>query len=129
MLVGLFLLRRHGIADGTVLHIAFVKPEYRRRGIAKLCMEWGVRKADEQGLESWLDSSNLGRGLYPQFGFVHVTEKSVEVKEPDRLSDADKAEWEEMRELVLPLHFEAMWRPAGGKYVEGVTVKPWEDLA
>lgn len=115
MLADLFLLCRHGITDVTVLHIAFVKPEYSRRGIARLCREWGVRKAGELGLESWLDSGNLGRGLYLQFAFVYATEKSFEVKEPDRLSDADKAEWEEMRELVLPLHFETMWRPAGEK--------------
>ena len=88
-------------------------------------MEWGVRKADELGVESWVDSADLARGLYSQFGFLYVTEKFVEPKEPEGLSGADKMEWDEMCELVLPVHVTTMWRPVGGKYVDGVTVQPW----
>lgn len=114
------------IADRIVLHIAFVTPEYRRRGVAKTFMNWGVGKADELGVESWVDATAMGRGLYAQFGFVYVTEEDVVPKEPEGLSDTDKVEWEEMRELVLPIHVAILWRPAMGD-VEGVTVRPWEN--
>ncbi|RMJ24051.1 hypothetical protein PHISP_05072 [Aspergillus sp. HF37] len=108
------------------LHIAFVTPEYRRRGVAKTFMEWGVGKADELGVDSWVDSTAMGRGLYAQFGFVYVTEENVVPKEPEGLSDADKVEWEEMRELVLPIHVAILWRPARREYVEGIA-RLWEN--
>lgn len=115
-----------GILTDAVLHIAFVLPEYRRRGVAKLVTEWGIKKADELGLESWVDSSALGRGLYKQYGFVFVSEQSIEPKEPEGLSPAEKEEWLKTRELMLPIHTATLWRPVGGKFIDGVTVKPWE---
>lgn len=110
----------------VVLHIAFVLPEYRRRGVAKLVTEWGLRRADELGLESWVDSSAIARGLYEQYGFVFVSEQSVEPMQPEGLSGADKDEWEKTKELMLPIHTATLWRPVGGNYEDGVTVKPWE---
>lgn len=101
-------------------------PEYRRQGIAKKLTAYGVDKADELGLESWVDSSELARGLYQQYGFVFVSEQSITPDEPKGLSDAEKTAWAQTRDLVEPVQTATMWRPKGGRYVEGVTAKPWE---
>ncbi len=34
-----------------------------------MLVKWGVDLADELGLESYLESSALGKGLYEKFGF------------------------------------------------------------
>lgn len=44
-------------------------PEYRRRGAASLLLQWGIDKAEEAGVEIYLESSVAGRPLYEKFGF------------------------------------------------------------
>lgn len=107
--------------------MAFVLPEYRRQGISKKLMAYGVEKADELGLETWVDSSELARGLYQQYGFVFVSQQSIKPEEPDGLSETEKAEWAQTRDVVEPVQTATLWRPKGGEYVEGFTVKPWEE--
>ncbi|KAL4880518.1 hypothetical protein BJY04DRAFT_218990 [Aspergillus karnatakaensis] len=45
------------------LHIAYTHPSYRNRGLAHLFLDWGLRIADERGLECWLDASDMGAPL------------------------------------------------------------------
>jgi GNAT superfamily N-acetyltransferase len=49
-----------------------VAPEYQRRGVGKLLLESGLRRADELGLATWLDASPYGLGLYKKYGFKEV---------------------------------------------------------
>lgn len=43
-------------------------PEHRRRGAASLLMKWGIDKADEAGVEMYIESSVAGKPLYEKFG-------------------------------------------------------------
>ncbi|KAL4786853.1 acyl-CoA N-acyltransferase [Aspergillus varians] len=107
------------------LHIAFTVPEYRRQGLGRLFMEWGLRVADERGWEAWLDASKFGRPLYEQFGFRKVLANYVNPM-PDRdLSDEEKKEWEVYAKVMLPVDVTVMWRPPKGIYIEGETPMPW----
>ncbi|CEL10610.1 hypothetical protein ASPCAL13727 [Aspergillus calidoustus] len=106
------------------LHIAFTHPSYRRRGLGKMFMEWGLRVADERGLECWLDATAHGRPLYESFGFRPIVENSVKPA-PER--GMDEKEWEEWRHFertLLPIDVTVMWRPPHGRFVEGETVEP-----
>ncbi|WEW56788.1 hypothetical protein PRK78_002242 [Emydomyces testavorans] len=110
-----------------VLHIAFTIPEYRRRGVGNMLMEWGTQKADSLSLECWLDASDYGRPLYEKHGFIYIMDHFLEPDIDEKgLSDIEKEELKNLRESMLPIHVAAMWRPKGGRYIEGMTEKPWE---
>ncbi|KAJ0108912.1 hypothetical protein J7T55_005455 [Diaporthe amygdali] len=51
-----------------LLGMIVTSPDYRRRGAASLLMQWGIEKADERGVEIYLESSLAGRPLYEKFG-------------------------------------------------------------
>ena len=41
------------------LNIIYTHPDFRRQGVADLIMDWGKQKADEMGVEMWLDATVL----------------------------------------------------------------------
>ncbi|KAI0173196.1 acyl-CoA N-acyltransferase [Hypoxylon sp. FL1284] len=104
------------------LFIIFTHPDHRRRGVGQQFMDWGMKKADELGLEFFLDSTPYGRPLYEANGFVYI-EENVNIP----MTDAPDEKWKEVQDKVGPFTFWLMWRPVRGKYVEGKTVKPWEE--
>lgn len=69
----------------------------------------------------WLDASVYGRPLYIKHGFIVVNENSLH----PATETADE-EWKKMERDLLPITVWPMWRPAGGTYEEGKTVRPWE---
>ena len=103
------------------MNIIFTHPDYRRKGAADLIMQWGTQKADEMGLEMWLDATVYGRPLYTKHGFVYINKNRLrpETDQPDE-------DWERIERELLPMTLWQMWRPSGGKYEEGKTVRPWE---
>ncbi|KAI1445422.1 acyl-CoA N-acyltransferase [Annulohypoxylon stygium] len=103
------------------LFIIFTHPDYRRKGVGQKFMDWGMKKADELGYDFFLDSTPYGRPLYEANGFVYI-EENVNIPKTDNPDD----KWKEVEEKVGPFTFWLMWRPVGGKYEEGKTVKPWE---
>ncbi|KAF2175457.1 hypothetical protein K469DRAFT_702208 [Zopfia rhizophila CBS 207.26] len=103
------------------LYIIFTHPDYRRRGVGQQIMDWGKNKADEMNVEFWLDSTPYGRPLYEANDFVYVYEN---VNSPERENPDEK--WKEMEEKIGTFTFWVMWRPVGGKYEGGKTIKPWE---
>ena len=91
-------------------------------GAGDMILEWGIKKAEEIGVEMWLDATVYGVPLYKKHGFVVVNENVIapESEKPDD-------EWRKVEEILKPpMTLWQMWRPAGGKYVEGETVRPWE---
>lgn len=84
-------------------------------------MNWGMAKADELGLEMFLDATPPGKPLYDSNGFVTVEEN---ITAPTTDNPDDK--WKETAEKACPFTFYLMWRPVGGKFEEGKTLKPWE---
>ena len=83
----------------------FTAPEYRRQGIGHLVMEWGVKKADEMGLDIWIEAAPSAVPFYQRYGFVSMktVELHVEMKCPDELEELEREQWEETRDFLLPV--------------------------
>ncbi|EED18764.1 conserved hypothetical protein [Talaromyces stipitatus ATCC 10500] len=109
----------------SYLNIIFTLPEYQRKGIGRAIMKWGLRKADQLGLESWLDASPFGYSLYHSVGFLTYGSNNVSIKMHEDYNQGQQAEWEEYKKIMLPVEHAVMWRPVGGKFVVGETVTPW----
>ena len=80
-----------------------------------------LRLTDVHQLESYAETTHLSRRLLERCGFVAVA--YTEVKCP-RANPS-----ENLKRLVRNLQQNPlciMWRPAGGGYVEGKTILPWE---
>jgi hypothetical protein len=84
-------------------------------------VEWGTREADRLGLEAYVEGSYLGRTVYKRHGFVvmHFAEMSFE-------NASTGEDWARLVKDLQKNPVAIMWRPAGGQYVEGETVVPWE---
>jgi hypothetical protein len=48
-------------------------------GAARLLIEWGCKKADEDGKEAYVDASDEGRPVYVRFGFEQQKPFTMEV--------------------------------------------------
>ncbi|KAL1631972.1 hypothetical protein SLS56_004177 [Neofusicoccum ribis] len=62
---------RHEIMQGRphyVLGMIVTDPNYRRRGAANMLLQWGAARADEAGVDIYIESSIAGRPLYESFG-------------------------------------------------------------
>ncbi|RYP59783.1 hypothetical protein DL769_008401 [Monosporascus sp. CRB-8-3] len=112
---------RVGQRPQVYLFIVFTHPDYRRKGIGQKFMDWGMAKADEMGVELFLDATPVGRPLYDANGFVEV-EKNVIIPRTNNPDDA----WKATEKKTGHSTWLIMWRPPGGNYEEGKTVKPWE---
>ncbi|MCJ1374398.1 hypothetical protein MMC20_005630 [Loxospora ochrophaea] len=96
---------------------------HRRRGAGRLMMEWGLNKADELGLDAFVEATDAGFPLYKSVGFVTVDDIL-----PDVHNEDPTEEWRRLKEqLRLPMHGFFMWRPKGGRYEKGKTKFPWEN--
>ncbi|KAL4948053.1 hypothetical protein BDW69DRAFT_203827 [Aspergillus filifer] len=101
-------------------YIGFVHPEYRRHGIADLLLSEETRRADELGLEAYMEAvTAMGVPIFMRHGFIPW--KKVVVRPEKR--DAD-SQWKDMESKMQPLRFWPMWRPKYGK-LEGAR-PPWE---
>lgn len=105
----------------SVLNIIFTHPDFRRRGVGDLFLEWGTKKAEELGVEMWLDATIHGVPLYKKHGFEVVSENNLNPQ-----TETPDDEWRKIKEELMPMNFWVMWRPVGGKYEDGKTIRPWE---
>jgi hypothetical protein len=60
-------------------------------------MEWGTKKADEMGVEAFIEASELGGHLYEKFGFVVVSKSRTETN----IENASE-EWKDMAARFPP---------------------------
>ncbi|KAF2483301.1 acyl-CoA N-acyltransferase [Neohortaea acidophila] len=62
------------------LDVLGVLPEYQGRGIGKLLIQYGIDRADEQGIEAYLDASPKGAPVYERVGFrgSHLVEFEID---------------------------------------------------
>jgi GNAT superfamily N-acetyltransferase len=105
-------------------YIGFVLPEYRQQGIADMLLVEECRRADELGLEAYMEAvTAMGVPIFMRHGFIPFKKVSVE---PEH--DNPDAEWLDMERKMQPLRFWPMWRPAYGKITPGVTVPPWNEF-
>lgn len=84
-------------------------------------MKWGTDQADQMGISAFVEATDLGEPLYRASGFVTSHEFIFDASPEKR-----DQEWQSWRQkLRLPMHGFFMWRPIGGKWVEGETEFPW----
>jgi GNAT superfamily N-acetyltransferase len=57
------------------LHICFTDPDYQRRGIGSMMLQWGCDLADQLFLPSWVEASPTGNFLYRKYGYTDVDVK------------------------------------------------------
>ena len=76
-------------------------------------MEWGTKKADELGLEIFIEASPLGSQLYTKHGF-----RVLEIAEivPAPALDEDNEEWKRWRDLTTGLRCAILKRPVNGRW-------------
>jgi GNAT superfamily N-acetyltransferase len=60
---------RFGGRPYVLLSILVVSPQHQRRGLGARLLQVGLEKADEMGVEAYLESSPKGKGLYAKYGF------------------------------------------------------------
>ena len=104
-----------------VLNLMSVHPKHRRQGIGRLLMQWGLDKASELGLESWMEASEGWKLLYETLGFRVVIKITADTS---RVNPSD--EWKRLEHDLSPLNIWIMWRPPGGQWEEGRRILPWD---
>lgn len=57
-----------------------VLPDYQRQGVGKKMLEWGLKQADELGVECWIDATPAGLGLYKKFGWEEVNVVTIDLE-------------------------------------------------
>lgn len=55
------------------LEIIVTRARYQGRGAGGMLMGWGVERADEEGVECYLDATPEGKHLYEKFGFKDIS--------------------------------------------------------
>ena len=99
-----------------------VYQRFQRRGIGRLLMDWGLAKMDDLGLESFIEATGFGKGLYMKCGYRSVQEVSVNM---DRVEPS--VEWERLSKQLMPIGYTAMWRPKNGVWTEGEPESTWDE--
>ncbi|KAL2063635.1 hypothetical protein VTL71DRAFT_5440 [Oculimacula yallundae] len=85
------------------MHILVIHPEFQRMGVGKRMLEWGLQLVDEEGLETYIDASPEGKGLYEKMGWRTTN-----------VIDVDLKKWGGKDEIETAY---SMVRPRGGKTV------------
>ncbi|PKY07099.1 hypothetical protein P168DRAFT_279103 [Aspergillus campestris IBT 28561] len=96
-------------------------PEYRSQGAGNLLLDEFLRIIDDHQLEAFGEVTHLSRHHLEKRGFVAIA--YADVKCP-RANPS-----ENLKRLVRNMQQHPLciiWRPAGGGYVEGKTILPWE---
>ncbi|KAK5993516.1 hypothetical protein PT974_06948 [Cladobotryum mycophilum] len=103
------------------LELCFTHPDHRRRGVGRMLMEWGIQKADDKGLETYIDATDIGRQLYRPWGFIDGASTEFSLA-----SFAATPRRQELEKQLLPFVWWPMHRPVRGHYEEGKKLLPWE---
>jgi GNAT superfamily N-acetyltransferase len=91
----------------------FTLPEHRKLGIGHLLMQWGLEKADERGLDIWIEAAPPAVPFYERHGFVQKEVTYLQPRRPDSLSEKIAAEWDATARELLPITAVTMCRLAG----------------
>ncbi|KFA72865.1 hypothetical protein S40288_02145 [Stachybotrys chartarum IBT 40288] len=67
-----------GEGEYWFLSTIVVRDDAQRRKVGSTMMDWGIRRADEQGLVTYVNGSEEGKGLYERYGFRTVATSEVE---------------------------------------------------
>lgn len=86
--------------------------------------QWGCELADKKGLECFVESTDEGVPLYRSAGFVVVYRYVID---PETNGESDSYRMLKERLWPEPMNCWVMWRPTGGRFVEGETRYSWEE--
>lgn len=78
---------RFGGEPYVLLSILVVHPEHQRRGLGALQLKYGLEKADELGVQAYLESSPKGKGLYAKYGFKEEGGMKFDARDYGRKED------------------------------------------
>ncbi|PQE05324.1 hypothetical protein CJF31_00008844 [Rutstroemia sp. NJR-2017a BVV2] len=84
--------------------------QYRHRGVASMMMKWGLQKADVQDLDTFVESTEDGRGLYEAHEFAVIDKIYLDAE-----ISAPSEEYSKLRNKLLPLTGYVMVRKQGGQ--------------
>ncbi len=100
-----------------------VIPSHRRLGIGSLLMAAGVSRADELGVECWMEASDMGKPLYEKYDFRSLFKMAFDT---GRKGVGDV--WRKCEHELMPPPLFMMWRPKRGVWeTEGKEVRmPWD---
>ena len=87
----------------------FTHPDHRRRGAGTLLMDWGIKLADQWGLESFIQATKMGKLLYLRHGYQVLEESNYE---PELDEKVKSEEWKALEKKIGPIYNCVMWRPA-----------------
>ncbi|PQE03915.1 hypothetical protein CJF31_00003023 [Rutstroemia sp. NJR-2017a BVV2] len=101
-----------------------VRQDHQRRGVGKMLVDWGVKKADALGIECYVEATDAGSNLYQKFGFGRLSKILVDAE------NGTKERHEMIQKLTPnPVQYWAMWRPKGGIVKDGEPQTLWEAMA
>ncbi|KAL8978282.1 MAG: hypothetical protein Q9205_006095 [Flavoplaca limonia] len=96
----------------------FIGDRYKKMARPHMC----VKEADRLNLETFIEATDLGKLTYEACGLVYAGTNYLETAKRNA-----SPEWKALeRDMQTPIHMYRMWRPAGGRWVEGRTQLPWE---
>ncbi|KAF1959460.1 hypothetical protein CC80DRAFT_440970 [Byssothecium circinans] len=101
-----------------VLNQMIVHPDYRRYGIGRMLIEWGVREADKHGVETVIESVPFAAPVYEKCGFGRLEQIGIDFSVENPSDTWKKYQSEDTRAFL-------MWRPVGHDYREGDVI-PWK---
>jgi len=107
--------RRMATMDDTT-----VRQDHQRKGVGSMLVKWGIEKADELGIECFVEATDAGRSLYLKFGFMNLMKVLVDAE------NGTKERHEMIKKLSpQPVQYWAMWRPRIG---DGAPRTLWEAI-
>lgn len=56
-------------------------PQHERRGAGSMLVRWGCEKADEAGVEAYLEASPMGAPMYARHGFEEVKQIELDLRQ------------------------------------------------
>ncbi|OOF96695.1 hypothetical protein ASPCADRAFT_206873 [Aspergillus carbonarius ITEM 5010] len=110
-----WLQRAHAGVNAMGVH-----PDFRRRGVGRLLMDWGHERIDPLGYESFIEGSPTGRFLYEECGYKRVVCLHIDFAKKNP-SD----EWNRLVHECVPPPILLLWRPPRGVWDERVPTGPW----
>lgn len=79
------------------LSLCFTDPKYRNHGVGAMMVDWGVKKADELGLECFTTATFMSQSLYEKAKFLVVDETVLDMDLPH-----PSEEWKACQKQLLP---------------------------
>jgi GNAT superfamily N-acetyltransferase len=97
-------------------HVVAVHPEYQRRGIGQILMEYGIDIAQKVRLPIYIESSRDGMRLYEKIGCRRLKQQPVDKSKTEKPQESNEVE--EHGGAVS-----WVWFPEGGEEILPATVE------